>query len=78
MIDKHAGEVLADRLVQQHGADGRIDAARHREQHLLVADLCTDRLDLVLDVRLDVQLLADLRKSFLLCLIHSVNSFRVR
>ena len=45
MIDEHAGELLADRLVDQHGGDRRIDAAREAADHAALADLRADFLD---------------------------------
>ena len=75
VVDEHARELLADRLVQENRADGRIDAARHREKHLLVADLLADRLDFVIDVFLRVKGLSDLRETLFFCLIHG--EFRI-
>jgi hypothetical protein len=34
VIDEHAGELLADRLMDQHGRDGGVDAARQAADHL--------------------------------------------
>ena len=45
VIDEHAGELLADRLVDQHGGDRRIDAAREPADHPALADLRADLLD---------------------------------
>ena len=70
VVHEYAREVLANGLVEQHRAHGAVDAAGHRQQHLLVAHLGADRLDLGLDVGLDVQLLADFRGAFLFCLVH--------
>ena len=75
VVHEHAREVLADGLVEQHRAHGAVDAAGHRQQHLLVAHLGADRLDLGLDVGLDVQLLADFRGAFLFCLVHLFSFF---
>ena len=77
MVHEHADELLADRLVEERRADGRVDAAGKREQHLLVADLFADRLDLVLDVLLRVEGLSDLRETFFFCLVHGFQSFVV-
>ena len=33
VVDEHAGELVADRLVDQHGGDRRIDAAREAADH---------------------------------------------
>ena len=48
-IDEHAGQLLADRAMQQRGHDRGIDAAREPEQDAVVADLGTHARDLVLD-----------------------------
>ena len=45
LVDEHAGELVADRLVQQHGGDGAIDAAREAADHPSLADLLADLLD---------------------------------
>ena len=45
MIDEHAGELLADRLVDQHRGDGGIDAAGQPADHPALADLAADFLD---------------------------------
>ena len=45
VIDEHAGELLADRLVDQHRRDRRIDAAREAADHPALADLRADLLD---------------------------------
>ena len=42
VVDEDAGELVADRLVQQRGRDGRIDAAAQAEHDLLIADLLAD------------------------------------
>src|SRR3546814_17151685 len=39
VVDEHAGELLADRFVDQHRGDRAVDAARQAAQHTLVADL---------------------------------------
>ena len=39
MIDEDAGELVADRLVEQHGGDRGIDAAREAADHAALADL---------------------------------------
>ena len=49
MVDEHAGQLVADGLVQQRRDHRRIDAARQPQQHLAVADLLTDLLDRVRD-----------------------------
>ena len=45
MIDEHAGELLADRLVDQHGGDRGVDAAGEPADHPALADLAADFLD---------------------------------
>ena len=45
VVDEDAGQLVADRLVDQDGGDGRIDAARQAADHLGVADLFADRGD---------------------------------
>ena len=70
MVDKDANELLADGLVEERRADRRVNAAGKREQDLLVADLLLDRLDLLLDVLLRVEGLADAGKALFLCLVH--------
>ena len=45
VIDEHAGELVADRLMDQHGGDGGIDAAGQAADHLAFADLFADLLD---------------------------------
>ena len=49
VIDEHAGQLVADRAVHQQRRDRRVDAARERADHLRVADLLADPLDLLLD-----------------------------
>ena len=43
VVDEHAGELVADRLVDQRCGHRRIDAARQAEDHLVAADLRADR-----------------------------------
>ncbi|CAH2402973.1 hypothetical protein MES5069_360093 [Mesorhizobium escarrei] len=50
MVDKDAGELVADRLVDQQCGDRGINAARKRADDLALADLLADRLDRVLAV----------------------------
>ena len=50
VVDEHAGELLADRPVDQRRGDRRIDAARQAEDHLVVADLLADLRDRLGDV----------------------------
>ena len=45
MVDEHAGELVADRLVQQHRGDRGIDAAGESADHLALAHLGADLLD---------------------------------
>ena len=45
VIDEHAGQLLADRLVDQHGRDRGIDAAGQAADHPALADLLPDLLD---------------------------------
>ncbi len=51
VVDEHARELVADRLVDEERRDRRVDAAREPADHLLGADLRADALDLVLDHR---------------------------
>ena len=44
VIDEDAGELVADRLVDEHRGDRRIDAARQAADHPALADLRADRL----------------------------------
>ena len=45
MIDEHAGELVADRLVDQHRRDRRVDAAGEAADDAALADLLADFLD---------------------------------
>ena len=45
MIDEHAGELVADRFMDQHRGDGGIDAAGQAADHFALADLLADLLD---------------------------------
>ncbi|MDT4821147.1 hypothetical protein FQZ97_543100 [compost metagenome] len=45
VVDEHAGELVADGLVDQRGGNRRIDAARQAQDHLFVADLFADARD---------------------------------
>ena len=45
MIDEHAGELVADRLVDQHRRDRAVDAAGQPADHPAPADLLADVLD---------------------------------
>ena len=47
VIDEHAGELIADRLVDQHRRDRGIDAARQAADHPRFADLSADTRDLL-------------------------------
>ena len=49
VVDEHAGELVADGLVQQRRHHRRIDAAREPEQHAALADLRAYARDGVLD-----------------------------
>ncbi len=49
VVHEHAGELLADGLMHQSRRDGGVDAAGQAANHLGVADLLADFLDLVLD-----------------------------
>ena len=42
MIDEHAGELIADRFVDQHGGHGGIDAARQPADDAAFAHLGTN------------------------------------
>ena len=48
VIDEHAGELVADRLVDQHRGDRGIDAAGEAADHPALADLRADLLDRLL------------------------------
>ena len=48
VIDEHAGELVADRLVDQHGRDRGVDAAGEAADHPALADLRADLLDRLL------------------------------
>ena len=50
VVDEHAGQLVADRLVDQRRRDRRIDAARQPEDHLFGADLLADPADRLADV----------------------------
>ena len=43
--DKDAGQLIADRLVQQHCSDSGIDAAGQAADHASAADLAADFID---------------------------------
>ena len=45
VVDEHAGELLADRFVDQHRRHRRVDAARQAADHPALADLLADLLD---------------------------------
>ena len=45
VIDEDAGELVADRFVDQHGGDRGVDAARQAADHPALADLGADLLD---------------------------------
>ena len=47
VIDEDAGELIADRLVDQHRRDRRIDAARQAADDPRFADLGADARDLL-------------------------------
>ena len=49
VVDEDAGELVADRLVDEQRGDRRVDAAGERAEHALAADLRADPLDLLLD-----------------------------
>ena len=48
VIDEHAGELVADRFMDQHRGDGGIDAAGEAADHLALADLRADLFDRLL------------------------------
>ena len=43
VVDEDAGQLVADRLVDEQRGDGAVDAARERADHALAADLRADR-----------------------------------
>ena len=45
VIDEYAGELIADRFMDQHGGDRGIDAAGQAADHLALADLRADFRD---------------------------------
>ena len=49
VIDEDAGEVVADRLVHESRSDRRVHATRQAADDEAIADLGTDRLDLLVD-----------------------------
>ena len=49
VVDEHARELVADRLVDEQRRDGRVDAAGEAADDALGADLRADPLDLLLD-----------------------------
>ena len=49
VVDEHAGELVADRAVQERRDDGGIDAAGQAEQHAVAADLLAHARDGVVD-----------------------------
>ncbi len=51
VIDEDAGQLVADGAVHEQRRDGAVDAAGEAAEHLLVADLGADALDLLLDHR---------------------------
>ncbi len=51
VVDEHAGQLVADRAVHEHGGDARVHAARQAADDLAVADLRADARDLLLDDR---------------------------
>ena len=55
VIDEHAGELVADRLVDQHCRDRGIDAARQAADHPRLADLRANAGDLLVAERAIVQ-----------------------
>ena len=50
VVDEHAGELVADRAVDQRRGDAGVDAAGQAEDDLLVADLLADLRDRLGDV----------------------------
>ena len=51
VIDEHAGQLVADSLVNEQRRHGRVDTPAQCTQHALATDLRTDALDLFLDHR---------------------------
>ena len=51
VVDEHAGQAVADRLVDEQRGDARVDAAGQRAERAAVTDLLADALDLLLDHR---------------------------
>jgi len=49
VVDEHARQLVADRLVDEQRCNGRVDAARQCAQDALLADLRANALDLLLD-----------------------------
>ena len=49
VVDEHAGQLVADRLVHQQRGHGRVDAAGERADRLVVADLVADPRHLLVD-----------------------------
>ena len=49
VVHEHAGQLVADRLVDQQRGDRAVHAARERADHLAAADLGADRRDLLVD-----------------------------
>ena len=45
VVDEHAGELRADRLLHECRGDGGVDPARQRAEHVAVADLAADGVD---------------------------------
>ena len=51
VIDEHAGELIADCLVDEGGGDGRVDSTGQAADDLAIADLGPDVIDRPLDDR---------------------------
>ena len=51
VVDEHAGELVADRAVDERRGGRRVDAAGEPADHAAVADLGADALDLLVDHR---------------------------
>ena len=49
VVDEHAGQLVADGPLHQRGGHRGVDAAGQPADHLLVADLRADRLDLLVE-----------------------------